>query len=75
VAVAAALFARAAHAALARDESGMYFLRAGAVSGLVGVAVQSVWDTGLTNPANAILAAIAAAMVVHRSMPRVRPGA
>ena len=53
----------------------MYFLRAGALCGLFGVAVQSVWETGLTTPANAVLAALAAAMVVHRSAPRVRSNA
>jgi hypothetical protein len=53
----------------------MYFLRAGALAGLVGVAVQSVWETGLTTPANAVLAAVAGAIVVHRSAPRVRSGA
>ena len=72
VAVAIVLFVRASRTALARDESGMYFLRAGALSGLFGVAVQSVWETGLTTPANAVLAALAAAIVVHRSAPRVR---
>jgi O-antigen ligase len=66
------LFVQESRAALARDESGMYFLRAGALSGLFGVAVQSVWETGLTTPANAVLAAIAAAIVVHRSAPRIR---
>jgi O-antigen ligase len=75
VAVALVLFLRAAFAALADDDSGMYFLRAGALGGLIGVAVQSVWETGLTAPANAVLAAIVAAMVVHRSAPRVRSGA
>jgi hypothetical protein len=75
VAAALALFARASRAALASDDSGMYFLRAGALSGLIGVAVQSVWDTGLTTPANAVLAAIVAAMVVHRSAPRARSNA
>jgi len=66
------LFVQESRAALARDESGMYFLRAGALSGLFGVAVQSVWETGLTTPANAVLAALAGAIVVHRSVPRVR---
>jgi hypothetical protein len=75
VAVALALFLRASREALAADESAMYFLRAGALGGLVGVAVQSVWETGLTAPANAVLAAIVAAMVVHRSAPRVRSSA
>ena len=61
--------------ALARDDSGMYFLRAGALCGLFGVAVQSLWETGLTTPANAVLAALSAAIVVHRSAPRVRSDA
>ena len=49
----------------AADASDMYWVRAGALCGLVGVAVQSVWDTGLTAPANATLAALAAAIAVH----------
>lgn len=61
------LFARAGIARLAEDESGMYWVKAGAMSGLAGVAVQSVWETGLTTPANGVLAAIAAAIVLHRA--------
>lgn len=75
VAVAIVLFVRASLRALAGDDSGMYFLRAGALSGLFGVAIQSLWETGLTIPANAVLAAIVGAMVVHSSAPRERTGA
>jgi O-antigen ligase len=75
VLVAGYLFLQESRKALTRDDSGMYFLRAGALSGLFGVAVQSVWETGLTTPANAVLAAMAAAIVVHRSAPRVRSNA
>ncbi len=75
VVVALVLFVRGSRDALARDESGMYFLRAGALSGLFGVAVQSVWEVGLTSPANAVLAALAAAIAVHGSSPRLRPDA
>ena len=50
---------------IASDSSGMYFVRAGAFCGLAGVAAQSVWETGLTTPANAFLAAVLAAIVVH----------
>jgi len=60
-----ALFLRQAWRAIASDHSGMYWVRAGAFSGLVGVATQSLWETGLTMPANALLAAICAAVVVH----------
>ena len=67
-----AIFARRAWQALSRDESGMYWVRAGACCGLVGVAVQSLWETGLTMPANAVLAAIVAAVAVHDTA-RTRP--
>ena len=75
VVAALVLFVRESAAALARDDSGMYFLRAGAVCSLAGVAVQSIWETGLATPANGVLAAIVAAIVVHRSATRVRTDA
>jgi O-antigen ligase len=65
------MFVAAAVRKLRADMSGMYWIRAGAVCGLAGVAAQSVWDTGLTAPANAFLAAITAAIVVHRH--EIRP--
>jgi hypothetical protein len=43
----------------------MFWIRTGAASGLCGVAVQSLWETGLAIPANAAMAAVLAAMVVH----------
>ena len=54
------------------DDSGIYFLRAGAICGLAGAAAQSLWDTGLTTPANAYLAAVLVAFVVHTPI-RNRP--
>ena len=57
--------ARAAWRSLAADRSGMFWVRAGAFCGLCGVAAQSFWETGLTMPANAMLAALAAAVVLH----------
>jgi O-antigen ligase len=57
--------ARGAARRLAADHSGMYWIRAGAICGLAGVAAQSVWETGLTTPANALLAAIVAAIALH----------
>ena len=62
-------FVRAAAAGLDRDRSPILWLRIGALSGLAGVAVQSVWETGLTTPANAALAAIAAAVATHEPSP------
>ena len=47
------------------DTSGVFWIRAGAVAGLVGVAVQSAWETGLRLPANAEMAAILAALALH----------
>lgn len=73
VALAVSAFARAAWERLRADRSGMYWIRAGAASGLVGVAIQSLLETGLTTPANAALAAVAAAVVTHVP-PRVVSG-
>jgi O-antigen ligase len=57
--------ARDGAAALWRDRSGLFWLRAGAASGLVGVAAQSVFETGLLTPANGVLTSIAAAILLH----------
>ena len=68
--VAAAIaLVNAAVARLREDQSGMYWIRAGAVCGLIGVAAQSLWETGLTTPANGVLAAMTAAIAVHRAGP------
>ena len=65
IVLALSAFVRAAAVTLREDRTGMYWIRAGAAAGLCGVAVQSVWETGLTIPANAALAAVLAAIVVH----------
>ncbi|MBM3771588.1 MAG: O-antigen ligase family protein [Acidimicrobiia bacterium] len=57
----------AAARALRRDSGAVFWFRAGTVSGLVGVAIQSVWDTGLRMPANGMLFTVAVAMALHRS--------
>jgi O-antigen ligase len=67
VAVTLGFFARDAWRSLRDDGSPSGLMRIGACSGLVGVAVQSVWETGLTTPANAVLAAVLAAIVVSPS--------
>jgi O-antigen ligase len=59
------LWVRRAWRCIATDQSGMYWIRAGALSGLAGAAAQSVWETGLVTPANAALASILAAIVIH----------
>jgi O-antigen ligase len=50
---------------IAAEHSGMYWIRAGALCGLAGAAAQSIWETGLTIPANAALACVMAAMAIH----------
>lgn len=52
------------------DGSNMVWLRVAAVAGLSAVAVQCIWDSALRMPANAMLAALLAAVAVH-----IRPGA
>jgi O-antigen ligase len=50
---------------LRRDDTPIFWLRVGAASGLVAVAVQSVWETGLRMAANAALFALLAAIALH----------
>jgi O-antigen ligase len=47
------------------DRSAAFWARAGAACGMLGVACQSVWDTPLRMPANAVLFAILAAIALH----------
>jgi hypothetical protein len=54
---------------LSADTSGAYWIRAGAATGLVAVALQSLWETGLVMPANAALAAVLAAIALHERLP------
>jgi len=68
VVLALAAFVRVAWRSLEMDPSGLFWIRAGAAAGLCGVAVQSLWETGLTAPANAAMAAVLAAMVIHVPM-------
>lgn len=51
--------------ALRAERSPVFWMRVGAVAALAAVAVQSLWDTGLRMPANAVLFAIVAAMALH----------
>jgi O-antigen ligase len=50
---------------LAEERTPLYWVRVGAVSGMMGVAVQSVWETGLRRPANTLLFAVLAAFAMH----------
>ncbi len=64
VTIALMLFVREGSRTVARDGSGMFWLRVGAASGLAGVAVQCLLETGLLTPANGVLAAIVAAVLL-----------
>ena len=71
-----ALLALVTFIALARrrlreDHSPMVWVRIGASSGLLAVMVQNLWETGLRMPANAALAAVLAAAVLHTPRRRV----
>ena len=57
---------------LGADRTAMFWVRAGAISGLIAVAVQSIWDTGLRMPANGTLFAVIAAIAVHEPRPASR---
>jgi O-antigen ligase len=59
--------------ALRRTDDPLYWMRLGASASLGAVAIQSIWETGLTLPANGMLAAVAAAILVH--IPRHRSNA
>jgi hypothetical protein len=56
---------RTAKRQIATDTSGLVLMRIGAACGLGAAGLQSVWETGLVMPANAALAALLAAVVVH----------
>jgi O-antigen ligase len=66
----AAIALVAGTAAIARqiqtDTTPVFWIRAGAAAALVAVATQSLFDTGLRMPANAVLFAIVAAVALHR---------
>jgi len=69
---AAALVAAVAGAAqaarrLRQDRTAMFWMRAGALSAIIAIATQSLWDTSLRMPANALLCALCCAIALHGS--------
>ena len=60
--------------ALEADRGEMFWVRVGAAAGLVGIAVQSAWDTPLVMPANAVLCATLMAALLHQRTSQVRSG-
>jgi O-antigen ligase len=71
--LAAGLFLLLARRSLEQDLSSNYLIRAGACAGIAGVLVQSIWETGLTMPANALLFAMLAAIATFTE-PRAARG-
>jgi O-antigen ligase len=69
IACASVALARLVRQRMVTDTSGYYWIRAGAATGLLAVALQSLWETGLVMPANAGLAAVLAAVAVHERPP------
>jgi len=67
VAVAIVAGARQVVGRLRQDRTPIFWLRAGAASALVAIAVQSIWETGLRMPANAVLFIVCAAVASHHS--------
>ena len=75
VPLAVAIFAalRLARLRLAEDGRPLSWLRIGAAAGLAGAAVQGLFETGLRVPANGLLAALLAAVVLHSRQDRCDP--
>jgi O-antigen ligase len=55
---------------LAEADESDYLIRAGAGAGIAGVVLQSVWETGLRMPANAMLLAVVAAIATYTPVGR-----
>jgi O-antigen ligase len=64
--------AAAAWRGLHNDRTPLFCMRAGAACGMIGFAVQNVWEMTLRVPANAALLAILAAVALHQT--KVRGG-
>jgi len=62
VAIAAVALGRQIAARLRSERSPLFWIRLGAASGIVGVLVQSVWETGLRIPANGLLFSVLCAV-------------
>jgi hypothetical protein len=59
--------------AVRSDKGEMFWVRVGAAAGLVGIAVQSIWEISLIMPANAVLAGVLGGLLLYRR--EARPAA
>jgi O-antigen ligase len=60
--------AKTAVSNLRADRSPVFWVRAGAACGMLGITCQSLWDTPLRMPANAVLFALVAAVALHKKV-------
>ena len=59
---------------LRTDHTAIFWIRAGAISGIIAAAIHGIWDTGMRTPANGALFAVIAAIALHQPRPAsVRP--
>lgn len=59
--------------AVRADKGEMFWVRIGAAAGLVGLAVQSIWEVALLMPANAVLAGMLAGLLLYDRAQVARP--
>ncbi len=69
--VALVALVRLARTRLREDRTPVFWIRVGAAAGAVGLAVQSIWETGIRTPANMMLFAAVSALLV--AAPRGAP--
>lgn len=60
------LLARSGLAAIRAEKAEIFWVRIGAAAGLVGIAVQSIWEVPLLMPANAVLCGVLAGLLLHK---------
>jgi O-antigen ligase len=58
---------------LRADHTAIFWVRAGAISGIVAAAIHGIWDTSLRTPADGALFAILAAIALHEARPAPVP--
>jgi len=66
VITAVALIVRFGRRAIRDDRGEMQWARIGAAAGLIGMAVQSIWETSLVMPANAVLCGAVAGLLLYQ---------
>jgi O-antigen ligase len=60
------LVVRGGLAAIRTEKAEIFWVRIGAAAGLMGIAVQGLWEVPLVMPANAILAGVLAGLLLHK---------